>query len=91
MSYLSDSFYNIIVINGYAREKVALQAPRLITRPGWIYLGNTDCATQWHEMYGEAEDTLKKEAEREGADLTYFTGFPSTTLVATQGLLVSFP
>jgi len=90
LSAFKDHSFQLVVIDGHAREKAAEQATRLITRPGWIYLDNTDFAAQWQEMYGEAENILRGAASRDRAEMTYFTGFPPATFIANQGLLISY-
>ena len=89
LSELEDESFDLIVIDGHAREKIASQVPRLLKRKGFIYFDNSDFAAQWHEMYGEAENILTSWAHAIGAKLTYFTGMPPATMTATQGLLIS--
>lgn len=86
----ADHSFDVVVIDGHAREKVAMDAPRILKRPGLIYLDNTDFAAQWHENYGEAEEILLDLAALEHAEVTHFTGFPPATFVATQGMLIKF-
>jgi predicted O-methyltransferase YrrM len=87
----ADRTFDLVVIDGHAREVVASQAARVVKRPGWIYLDNSDFAAQWHEMYGEAEATLLKVADDEQGTATYFTGLAPATVNTSQGLLVSLP
>lgn len=91
LSMFPDHAFNLVVIDGHARDEAARQAPRLITRPGWIYLDNTDFAAEWQSMYGEAEDELRSAAMRDGASMRYFTGLAPGTVVASQGLLIAYP
>ena len=86
-----DGAFDMVVIDGHARDQVARQAVRILRRPGYIYLDNTDYAAEWSEMYGEAEEILRAEASRWNASVRYFTGFAPATLVASQGLLLAFP
>jgi hypothetical protein len=90
LSGLKDEAYDLIVIDGHARERVAAQASRLLKRPGWIYLDNTDFAEQWQEMYGEAEDILSALARQEGAEVKYFSGLAPGTFNTSQGMLLGF-
>ncbi len=89
LSMLEDAAFDIIVIDGHARDRVAAQVPRLLKIRGFVYFDNSDFAAQWHDMYGEAEDILTSWATNIGAELTYFTGMPPATTTATQGLLIA--
>lgn len=91
LSDIPDGSYDLVSIDGHDRHIVVAHAVRIVRRPGWIYLDNTDFAHVWHEMYGEAEQMLLELARREGADVTYFTGLLPATFIAGQGMLVHFP
>jgi SAM-dependent methyltransferase len=56
MSPFANASFDFIVINGHDREKVAAQSRKILKRPGWIYLDDSDRSAQWREMYGEAEE-----------------------------------
>jgi SAM-dependent methyltransferase len=91
MSPFADASFDFIVIDGHDREKVAAQSRRILKRPGWIYLDDSDRSAQWREMYGEAEEILVDLVQREGGQITYFTGFTPATFIARQGMLVYLP
>lgn len=88
LSMLPDAHYDVIVIDGHDRDRVARQVPRLLKPGGIVYFDNSDFAAEWHEMYGEAEDILTAWARSTGARITYFTGMPPATMTATQGMLM---
>jgi predicted O-methyltransferase YrrM len=90
LSDIPDESFDFIAVDGHAREVVMRHAIRIVKRPGFIYLDNTDFADVWHHMYGEAEEILTEAARREGAAIQYFTGLAPATVVASQGMLVRF-
>ena len=91
VSQFADKSFDIVLIDGPGRDHVAEQALRIIKRPGWIYLDNADFSEQWPEMYGLAEEAVARHAQSAGGTVSYFTGMPPATFVATQGMLASFP
>jgi SAM-dependent methyltransferase len=66
MSPFANASFDFIVINGHDREKVAAQSRKILKRPGWIYLDDSDRSAQWREMYGEAEEILVDLVQCEG-------------------------
>lgn len=89
LSAFPDRSFDMMVIDGHVRDRIVPHAFRLVTRPGWIYLDNTDFAAQWQENFGDAEDHLVQCAQEANARVEYFTGFPPATLVANEGMLIN--
>jgi predicted O-methyltransferase YrrM len=80
---------DLVIVDGAARPECARSSLNLVKPNGSVYLDNTDFGSQW-QWYLDAEATLLRAAEERGGSVTYFTGFAPATVVASQGMLVTF-
>ena len=89
LSMFADETFDLVVLDGHARDELVPQAFRVAKRPGYVYLDDADKAARWREHWGESVERLEAEARRVGADLEHHVGLKPATMVACSGLLVS--
>lgn len=84
-----DASFDFVMIDGAWRDRCVSATLRLTKPHGYTYLDNTDFGARW-DGYANAEKILVSAAHEGGARIGYFTGFPRSTVVATQGMLVEW-
>lgn len=90
LSEFADASFDFVMIDGTWRDRCVAATLRLIKKPGGcMYLDNTDQGAQW-DMYADAERLLREAAAKDGARVTFYTGFAPCTFVASEGMLVEW-
>lgn len=79
---------DLVVIDGYQRDKCARVVVDHVNKPTWVYLDNTDFAALQEEMRLAEEELLGSTASAIPAE--YFLGVPPGLLAPTQSMLKLF-
>lgn len=95
-SYMADSDikFNLVLVDGYAREQCMDTAIKCVNdHDGIIYLDNSDKDFNTafaKDLTREAEEKLLAFARSKNAEVTYFSDFAPTAFFVQQGLMARF-